>query len=196
MNDVQSFFHLGQGHGHFGVLDQVLQGGRQVAVLVDVGNDEAQQNGTLGGHIQEGNLVVQVVLQGLGTRGHVLHGIVLLVPLLVHAVPRGAMLFIEMIFPLPAQSLQAVEVQFVGSGLLDDQFLGTGIGGIFALGCRRGLRFAVLAGVFLLQDRIFLQFLLDALLQGHDGQLQDLHGLNHAWSKDLSLLQPLRDRGV
>ena len=40
------------------------------------------------GQVEEGNLVGEVVLQGLRPRGHVLHGVVLLVHLVVHAVAR------------------------------------------------------------------------------------------------------------
>ena len=44
------------------------------------------------------------------------------------------------------------------------------------------------------EDRVFLQFLLDAFLQGHDRQLQDLHRLDHARSQNhLLWLHPLRD---
>ena len=50
-----------------------------------------------------------------------------------------------------------------------------------------GIDRRLVGGVAQLQNGIFLQFLLDALLQGHDGQLQDFHRLNHARSQDHSL---------
>ena len=42
-----------------------------------------------------------------------------------------------------------------------------------AAGCCSSVESAV-------EDGIFLEFLLDAFLEGHDGQLQDLHGLDDA----------------
>ena len=41
------------------------------------------------------------------------------------------------------------------------------------------------------QHGIFLQFMLDALLQGHDRHLQDFHRLNHAGGQNHSLVEPL-----
>ena len=54
----------------------------------------------------------------------------------------------------------------------------------------------VLGGVLQLQDGVLLQLLLDALLQRHDGQLQDFHRLDHAGGQDHPLVQPLLHAGL
>ena len=41
-----------------------------------------------------------------------------------------------------------------------------------------------------LEDRVVLKLLLDAFLQRHQRQLEDLHGLDHARREQLPLLHP------
>jgi hypothetical protein len=136
--------------------------------------------------------MAEVLLQGLRPRRHVLHGVVLLVPFLIDAVPRGAMSFVEVV-PVPAQRFQAIEVQLLVI-LLDDQ-LGLGLGPFFFFDdftvFRLFPRGSILGLFFQFQNRIFLKLLLDALLERHDGELKDFHRLNHAGSQNHLLLHPL-----
>jgi hypothetical protein len=85
-------------------------------------------------------------------------------------------LLVEVVVPVLAQRLEAVEVQLIAAGVLDHQFRGAGVAvGVGLLGLSLeflvGVRRGVLGGVLGLQNRVLLKFLLDALLQGHDGQL-------------------------
>ena len=102
----------------------------------------------------------------------------------------------EVIFPVLAQRLEPVEVQLVVAFVLDDQFLFrvVGIRGNFFFG---RLRLGFFCGrafgrIFLeLEDRILLELLLDPLLQRHDRQLENLHGLDHAGGQNHPLVHPL-----
>src|SRR5205823_4161127 len=54
----------------------------------------------------------------------------------------------------------------------------------------------VVVGLLDLQDGVLLELLLDALLQGHDRELQDLHRLDHARRQNHGLVHPLLHRRV
>ncbi len=109
------------------------------------------------------------------------------------------MLLVEVIGPVLVHRHQAVEILFVAF-LADDQ-LGLGVLRLRGLLGRRlrgldvflgGLRRVLVLGALELEDRVLLQLLFDAFLEGHDRQLQDLHRLDHARSQNHLLLQPHR----
>jgi len=96
-----------------------------------------------------------------------------------------------MVFPVATQGIEAFKVDAVVAGLVDGQFL-FAVTVVVLLDFGIGRRFAVFlggrlvlgGGVLELEDGVFLQLLLDALLQGHYRELQNLHGLYHAWIED------------
>src|SRR5262249_29244706 len=78
------------------------------------------------------HLVVEVILQRLRSRGHVLHGVVLLVALLVEGAARTAVLLVEVVLPVAVQGFEAGEVGLLFAALLHPHFLcprGGGFGG-------------------------------------------------------------------
>ena len=163
-------------------------------------DQEAEQAKLIGLHFEERQLIAEVFLQRLRAGRHILHGVVLLVALLVHAVARRAMLFVELVFPVFAQSFEAVEVDAIVAGVVDNQLFftlvvfgrldgGSGLGFFFTGGL-------VVGSLFQLQDRVFLQLLLNPFLQRHNGKLQNLHRLDHAGSQDHPLVHPLRHGSV
>ena len=97
-----------------------------------------------------------------------------------------------MVGPLLVHLHQPLEVVLVAGRFVDDQLaflVGGGIGRIlpFAFGSfRRQI------GIVLLQIEhgIFLDLLLDPLLQGQDRQLQNLHRLDHPRRQNLFLHHP------
>ncbi len=173
-------------------LGNFLQRGRQIAALVQMGDQVFEQGKLLGGRVQEGQLMAQIFLERLGSRRHVLHGVVLLVGFLIEAVARRLVAFIEVV-PVPAQSFQAIKIDFLIVALVNDQ-LAFEFGRALVL--KLSVGFFVWSGFvigdfFLLEHRILLQLLLDALLERHDGQLKDLHRLNHAGGQNHPLVHPL-----
>ncbi len=171
-------------------IDQVFEPALQVAVGVEVVDDPVAHLPQRLVEIEPAKLIVQIVLQRLRTIDHVGHRVVLAVAFFVDASGRGAAALLEVVGPLlvhvaaaarnrprcssfrrrPARALRASERR--DSELLDF-FLGQ-------------------IGIFLDQFErlVFLHLLLDALLQGHDRQLQDFHRLDHARRQHLLLNEP------
>ncbi len=85
----------------------------EVAVVRDVGDNVAHQAVLLRRHVEVADLFREGLLQRLGARSHVLHGVVLAVALFVKAVARGAVLLVEAVLPVAAERIEAVEVAFV-----------------------------------------------------------------------------------
>ena len=137
--------------------------------------------------------MAKVFLERFRARRHILHGVVLLVGFLVEAVARGPVAFVEVV-PIAAQRLQAIEIQFLVVAFIDDQlFLEIGLFLFHDLAVSRFIARRGLVGgdLFLFEDRVFLELLLNALLKRHDGQLQNLHRLNHAGGQNHPLVHPL-----
>ena len=107
--------------------------------------------------------------------------------------PReGRRALLEVVGPLLVHLHQALEVVLVAVRLVDDQlafFLGGGVGGRLLLGRVGRLGGQVRVFVLQLQHRVLLDLLLDALFQGQDRQLQNLHRLDHPRRQHLLLHQ-------
>src|SRR5665213_2617795 len=103
----------------------------QETVVVHVSDDVADELGLGGRNIEKTDLFREVILQRLRPRRHILHGVVLLIALFVHAIARRTLLFVKMVFPILAQRFEAVEIQLIGMVLVNDEFGGAGIARIF-----------------------------------------------------------------
>ena len=64
--------------------------------------------------------MTEIFLKRFRARRHVLHGVVFLVRFFIQAVARWPMPFVEVV-PIPAQGLQAVEIQLLVSAFIDNQ---------------------------------------------------------------------------
>jgi hypothetical protein len=106
-----------------------------------------------------------------------------------HLVAGGARPLLEMIRPLLIHLQQPLEVVLVALALVDDQLALVFAGGVRGLDQLLLFPFDPTVGFLLLQlqDRVLFHLLLDPLLQGHDRQLQNLHGLDHPRSQHLLL---------
>ncbi len=170
-------------------VDQVFQAALQIAVGVEVVDDAVAHLPQRRVNFKPAELIVQVVLQRLRPGDHVGHGVVLALALFFQSGAGRPRPFFEVVGPLLVHIEQPLEIVLVVLGLIDDQLslFGRGSVGIDGFG---GLFRQV--EIFLLQveHRVFLNLLLDAFLQRHDRQLQDLHRLDHARCKHLLLHQP------
>ena len=102
-------------------------------------------------------------------------------------------MLLEVVGPLLVHLHQPFEVGLVAGRFVDDQLallLGRRVGRILSLGLV-GISGGQI-GIVLLQfeDGILPHFLLDPLLQGQDGQLQNLHRLDHPRRQNLFLHHP------
>ena len=131
---------------------------------------------------------MQIVLQRLRPRHHVGHGVVLAGAFFFDPGARRPRAFLEMIGELFVHVEQPLEVVLVVLVFVDNQ-LALFFGG--SVGVLDVERFVGQVAIFFgqVQDRVLLDLLLDALLQRHDGQLQDLHRLDHARCQHLLLNQ-------
>ena len=172
---------------------KVFQAALQVAVGIEVVDDPLAHRPQVRLDLEPTQLVAEIVLQGLRPGDHVGHGVELSHAGLFHLGPRRTRAFLEVFGPLLVHLHQPLEVVLVLGRFVDDQFallLGGRVGRSLTLdfGRFRGQIRIVLAQV---EHGILLDLLLDPLLQGQDGQLQNLHGLDHPRRQNHLLL--LRD---
>ena len=168
---------------------QVFQPALQPAVRVQVVDDPVGHGPKLGVQLEPRQLIVQVVLKRLRPVGHVGHGVVPPLALLLNAVPRRPGALLEVVRPFLVHLQEPLEVLFVAGGLVDHQLpllVGRGVGrlGLDLLGRQVGILLPHL------QDRVLLHLLLDPLFQRQDRQLEDLHRLDHPRSQYLLLNLP------
>ena len=114
----------------------------------------------------------------------------LAVAFLVDAAPRWTVFFAITFAIIARERFEPVEIDL---GVFVDDQLAFGIRlGLFEIGGTGFVRRRFLRGrLFEFQGEILVQFLLHPRLEIHDRQLQDLHRLDHARSKDHPLLQAL-----
>ncbi len=128
----------------------------------------------------------QIVVQRGGPGLHVRHGVELALALFFDAVGRGTRAGGEIILgPVGRHLQQPLEVGLVTVLVVDDKLalLDALLSG-GRLGGRRlgGLAFSLFVGT-LFKNHVVLQLLLDAVVEGHHRQLEDLHRLDHARSQ-------------
>ncbi len=188
LDDLQRLFGQCHAFGRRIGGQQVDQLTLQASFRVQIVNNPLDQLPQFILQIEPADLVPQVVLQGLRSADHIGHRVVPPGRFLFDPVGRGPAAFLEVARPLFIHVQQPLEVVLVIPRFVDDQFF---------FGIRRRIRILVLV-LFLrqvripfvfFQDRVFLNLLLDPLLQSQNRQLQDLHGLDHAWRQHLFLDQ-------
>ena len=132
---------------------------------------------------------MQVVLQGLGPGDHVRHRVQFALAGLFHLVARGVRTLFEVVGPLLVHVEQTLEVPLVRVGFVDHQlafFLAGGVGRQAILRRRLlGRRLRLFFGQ--LEHGILFHLLLDPFLERQDGQLQNLHRLDHPRRQHLLL---------
>ena len=101
----------------------VLVDAAKPADIGDVGDDVPHQPFDVRRVVEEGELLVEVILERLRPRRHVLLEVVLLVAFLVDAVAAGPMLLVEVVDPVLVDRFQAVEIFLAVAVAVDDQFL-------------------------------------------------------------------------
>ena len=127
-------------------------------------------------------------MQRLRAIDHVGHRVVLAIPCLGHARGGRPAALLEVVGPLLIHVQEPLEVGLVVFRFIDDEFplFGRGSIGVGSLDLFIG-QVRILLDQF--QRLVLLHLLLDALLQGHHRQLQDLHRLDHPRRQHLLLNQ-------
>ena len=178
------------------LLAHLLQRGAQIPLVVEVQDDRLARDADVLGTLHEGPLVDQVAGERLAAGGGVGHRVHLAVALprptaarrAVHAVIRALPLVFHSSFSrysliFDSRSKSAAESPPASRALLSGLVVSASSVGR----SRSSPRFSLSSSV-----GFACQFLLDPLLQRHQGELENLHALDHARREELSLLHPHR----
>ena len=156
-------------------LGQLFQAAIQQALLVDGRDQISHPFQLLGWKVQEAQLLLQVVMQIGWPRGDVRHHVQMAVSQLFHAGARGSG-FIVKIPVVPAHQVQALKIR-LALHRVHPQHAQFRIPR-FSLRWLPLVKFLLTPGNHL-QHGVLLHLPLDPFLQGLQGHLQDLHGLDH-----------------
>ena len=137
--------------------------------------------------------MIQIVDKRFRAGHHIGHRVVATISLVLHLIQRRAAPLFVIVWQIVCHIQQPLEVLFVVVVLIDNEFL-------LAFGGSIRIDFFLDGDVFfgrgflvrlfnLVEHRIVFHLLFDALLQGHDRQLQDFHRLDHPRCKHLLLSQ-------
>ena len=146
---------------------------QQITVVVEVRNDEADEVAFRLGQFQKTELFREVFMQRQGRLGDVLHHVELAIPQVVDRPAARPVLGVEVVAPVGVQLVEAGELGVPRFVVLQDAV-------------RVELDLAPLGnfdldgpGVVLFEERILLEFLLDAVEQIGDREQEHLHREDH-----------------